>query len=96
VFVLPTGWGIAAIVVGMAIELGEAGFWIRLSQRRRPEIGAEALVGAPGVAVSECRPRGLVRVRGERWQAVCDDGADAGDEVVVESVTGLTLLVRPK
>ena len=95
-FVLPTGWGIAAIVVGMAIELGEAGFWIRLSQRRRPEIGVEALVGASGVAVSECRPRGRVRVRGEHWQAVCDEGADAGDAVVVEGVTGLTLLVRPK
>jgi membrane-bound serine protease (ClpP class) len=80
----------------MAIELGEAGFWIRLSRRRRPAIGAEALVGAEGVATSECRPRGQVRVRGERWQAVCADGADAGDAVVVEGVSGLTLQVRRK
>jgi membrane-bound serine protease (ClpP class) len=80
----------------MAIELGEAGFWIRLSQRRQPAIGAESLVGAVGVATSECRPRGRVRVRGELWQAVCDDGADPGDPVVVEVVSGLTLQVRPK
>jgi membrane-bound serine protease (ClpP class) len=93
---LPTGWGIAAIVVGMAIELGEAAFWIRLSRRRQPAIGAESLVGAVGVATSECRPRGRVRVRGEVWQAVCDDGADRGDLVVVEGVSGLTLQVRPK
>ena len=79
----------------MAIELGEAGFWLRLSRRRRPEIGAEALVGAVGVVTSDCRPRGQVRVRGERWQAVCDEGADAGDPVVVEGVSGLTLRVRP-
>jgi membrane protein implicated in regulation of membrane protease activity len=37
-----------------------------------------------------------VRVRGERWQAVCDEGADAGDSVVVEGVSGLTLQVRRK
>jgi membrane-bound serine protease (ClpP class) len=78
----------------MTIELGEAGFWIRLSRRRRPAIGAEALVGAEGLAVSACRPEGQVRVRGERWQAVCPEGADAGDRVVVEAVSGLTLQVR--
>lgn len=83
-------------MVGIAIELGEAGFWIRLSRRRRPEIGAEALVGAVGIATSDCRPRGQVRVRGERWQAVCEEGADAGDPVVVEGFSGLTLQVRPK
>jgi membrane-bound serine protease (ClpP class) len=80
----------------MAIELGEAGFWIRLSRRRQPAIGAESLVGAVGVAASECRPQGRVRVRGELWQAICDDGADPGDPVVVEGVSGLTLQVRPK
>jgi membrane-bound serine protease (ClpP class) len=80
----------------MAIELGEAAFWIRLSRRRQPAIGAESLVGAVGVATSECRPRGRVRVRGEVWQAVCDDGADRGDSIVVEGVSGLTLQVRPK
>ena len=80
----------------MAIELGEAGFWIRLSQRRQPAIGAEALVGSDGVATSDCRPRGRVRVRGEVWQAVCPEGADAGDAVVVEDISGLTLEVRPK
>jgi membrane protein implicated in regulation of membrane protease activity len=37
-----------------------------------------------------------VRVRGEVWQAVCDAGADAGDPVVVDGVSGLTLQVRPK
>jgi membrane-bound serine protease (ClpP class) len=80
----------------MAIELGEAGFWIRLSQRRRPAIGAESLIGAEGVATRECRPRGQVRVKGELWQAVCPAGADPGDAVVVQGVSGLTLEVRPK
>jgi membrane-bound serine protease (ClpP class) len=94
--VLPAGWGVAAILAGMTIEIGEAAFWIRLSRRRRPAIGAEALVGAQGVAVSDCRPEGQVRVAGELWRAVCPAGVDAGEPVVVEEVTGLTLRVRPK
>jgi membrane-bound serine protease (ClpP class) len=94
--VLPTGWGVAAILVGMTVEIGEAAFWIWLSQRRRPAIGAEALVGAQGVATSPCRPEGHVRVNGELWRAVCPPGVDAGEPIVVEAVAGLTLRVRPK
>jgi membrane-bound serine protease (ClpP class) len=80
----------------MAIEIGEAAFWIRLSRRRRPTTGVEALVGADGVAASDCRPAGQVRVKGELWGAVCDEGVFEGQPVVVESVSGLTLRVRPK
>ncbi len=96
VFVLPAPFGIAAIVAGMTIEVGEAAFWIRLSRRMRPAVGIEALVGAEGVAVSECRPDGSVRVQGELWGAVCSEGVSKGEPVVVESVSGLTLRVRPK
>jgi membrane-bound ClpP family serine protease len=56
----------------------------------------EALVGAEGIAASDCRPEGSVRVRGELWGAVCLDGVSEGEPVVVESVAGLTLRVRPK
>jgi membrane-bound ClpP family serine protease len=96
VFWLPTGWGVAAILAGLAIEIGEAAFWIRLSRRLRPTTGAEALVGAEGVAASDCRPEGTVRVAGELWGAVCPHGVSAGEPVVVESVSSLTLRVRPK
>jgi membrane-bound serine protease (ClpP class) len=97
IFWLPTAWGIVAIAVGLFVEVGEAAFWVWVSKRRRPAIGAEALPGARGVAVTDCRPRGQVRVAGELWRAVCPDGASAGDEVVVEHVDGdLTLLVTRK
>jgi membrane-bound serine protease (ClpP class) len=96
-FWLPTGWGIAAVVGAMVVEVGEAAFWVWLSRRRKPAIGAEALVGAEGIAVTDCRPRGRVRVHGEVWQAICPEGAAAGDEVFVERVEGdLTLLVSRK
>ena len=62
----------------------------------RPRVGAEALVDAEGVALTDCRPSGRVRVRGESWLAVCREGVDAGDAVVVLAISGLTLEVRPK
>jgi membrane protein implicated in regulation of membrane protease activity len=62
----------------------------------RPRVGAEALVGAEGVALSDCRPSGRVRVRGESWRALCQEGVDAGEPVVVLAVADLTLEVRRK
>ena len=85
-----------AIIVGLTIELGEATFWVRLSRRARPRIGAEALLGADGVAVDECRPDGRVRVHGEIWRATCPEGVDAGERIVVTAVSGLTLQVHRK
>jgi membrane-bound serine protease (ClpP class) len=91
---LPTGWGIAAVLVAGIIELGEVGLWIWYSKRRRPTTGAEGLVGAVGVAVTPCDPRGRVRVAGELWSAVCAEGAEAGERVVIERVEdGLVLAV---
>ncbi len=80
----------------LVVEIGEATFWIRLSRRLRPATGVQTLVGAEGVAATDCRPQGSVRVRGELWGAVCPEGVSAGEVVVVESVSGLTLRVRPK
>jgi membrane protein implicated in regulation of membrane protease activity len=85
------------VSAALVVEIGEAWFWVWLSRRRQPAIGAEALAGAEGVAVSDCRPNGRVRVAGEVWRAVCPEGASAGDEVVVQRVEGdLTLLVSRK
>ena len=81
----------------LVVEIGEAAFWIWLSKRRKPAIGAEALAGAEGVAVTDCRPQGRVRVAGEVWRALCPEGAAAGDAIVVQRVEGdLTLLVSRK
>ncbi len=97
VFWLPRGWGIAAVVAAAAFEVVEAAFLIRLSRRRKPAIGAEALVGSVGVAVMPCEPVGQVRVAGELWRAVCPARARAGQRVVVEALEdGLTLRVRPQ
>jgi membrane-bound ClpP family serine protease len=93
-FVLPHPWGIVAVVASIGIEVGEAWFWIWLSRRRRPVVGAETLVGAPAIVVTACRPRGQVRVGSETWDAVCEGWAEVGTRVRVMSRDGLTLQVE--
>ena len=93
VFVLPEPGGLVAVAGGFVFEIGEAALRWRLSRRRRPEVGVEALVGSMARTVTDCRPRGHVRVAGELWQARCDAGAEAGEDVLVLSVEGLTLVV---
>jgi membrane-bound serine protease (ClpP class) len=94
-FVVPAPWGLALIVAGIVFEVGETVFWVWLSKRRRPSVGAETLIGAVATVASPCRPDGQVRLRGELWQARCRDGAGPGDRVRVLELDGLTLVVEP-
>ena len=50
---------------------------------------------APRRGRPACRPYGQVRLDGELWRALCADGADPDDHVVIEAVEGLTLVVVP-
>ena len=69
-------------------------------RRRRVRAGPECLVGQVGVVQSWGEPTGRVRVDGALWKAQRswsdeDDGdLRAGDPVVVERLSGLTLAVR--
>ena len=93
---LPTGWGIALVAAAAVFELAETGFWFWLSRRRKAVTGAEALPGSSGIVVVACRPVGQVRVAGELWRAHCEEGADPGDEIVVERLDPELLLVVRK
>jgi membrane-bound serine protease (ClpP class) len=64
------------------------------AQRRRPLTGAEGMAGEAAVAVTALTPEGWVLMRGERWKAVADAPAQAGENVQVTAVEGLTLRVR--
>ena len=95
VFVLPSPWGLVAVIGALLAEVGESGLWWRWSRRRRPVTGIETMLGRRATAATPCRPRGQVRVLGELWTAVCEAGADPGDEVEIVGVDadGLTLRV---
>jgi membrane-bound serine protease (ClpP class) len=95
-FVLPPGLGIAVVVIGIVVEVGEVGFWIRFLRRYRVTTGAEGLIGARAEVIEACDPSGRVRLGSEIWHARCPAGARVGDRVTVTGVDGLTLDVEPE
>jgi membrane protein implicated in regulation of membrane protease activity len=92
--VLPPGWGIAAVTLGIVVEVAEVGFWIRFLRRYRIRTGVEGMIGSRAEVIEPCDPRGRVRVRGEIWHARCATGAERGDRVTVTGDEGLTLEVE--
>ena len=92
---LPGPWGFAAMAAAAVIELAELALWVRLSRRRRPVTGAEALAGARGIVSSPLAPVGSVRIAGELWRARAREPLAAGEEIVVDALEAdLTLVVR--
>lgn len=73
------------------------------ARRRRVRTGAEGLIGEVGVVRMWSGATGSVSLHGAVWQAkrsaVMNDGdmpaLKAGDPVVVDRITGLTVSVRP-
>jgi len=60
---------------------------------RRPQLGAEALIGAAGSAAGPLTPEGQIKLQGEIWRAVADRPVPDGAPVRVVGVDGLTLRV---
>ena len=88
-FVLPSPWGIVAVVTGGLIDVAESIVLLKWSRRRRSPVGVEALVGQRAVVSTP----GQVRVAGELWEARSDRPLVPGEEVIVRSVDRLTLFV---
>jgi len=90
--VIGTGLAIAAIfltIVSFAIA----------AQRRRVEVGREALIGRTGITKTELAPTGMVQLGGELWSAKLEDRSQAvpaGQDVEVTGVDGLSLRVRTR
>jgi membrane protein implicated in regulation of membrane protease activity len=94
-FFAPWPWNLISVLAGVAIEVGELTWGLRLARRWRPQTGAEAMIGQVAEVVARCRPDGQVRVHGELWEAHCAEGADMGESVRIERLDGLTLIVAP-
>lgn len=100
--------GTIAVILPVALGAGAiAGLWMMVATRKglatrmlRPASGSEALSGRRGVVRSWTGRDGQVLVDGALWHACRswpDDEGEAiaaGDAVVVERVSGLTLAVR--
>jgi membrane protein implicated in regulation of membrane protease activity len=94
-FVLPSPWGVVAVVGAAVFDTAESVALIHWSRRRRVAVGAEAFVGRRAVAVDALTPDGQVKVDGELWRARSAGYAAPGTPVVITGVDGLTLEVEP-
>lgn len=92
--VLPAPWNLAVVAAAAIWEVATALGALWWSQRRAAQVGAETLIGREIEVRSACRPVGQVRVKGEIWQARCDEGASAGEAVRIVGIDGLTLVVE--
>ncbi len=75
-------------------------FWIiyKAAQAKLSKIktGKEALIGSVGVAVTDLKPKGEIRVLGEFWQATAkEEWIKNGEKVEVVGMEGMLLIVRP-
>lgn len=89
-------WKLLVLIPLALIEAADIALWLRW-RKVRSITGAESVVGERGVALTDCRPAGQVKVRGQIWKAHCPDGVAAREHVVVTAVDGLRLEVaRPE
>jgi membrane-bound ClpP family serine protease len=87
-------WRYVVVAGALLFEIFE--IWLFLHLRGvRSITGPEAMIGAVGHTVTDCKPSGQARIRGQYWQVTCDEGAETGDEIVVRKVNGLRLVVAP-
>lgn len=82
------------IVLGIVATLSVLLLLVRRAMRRPVAVGKEELVGKIGVATTNLAPKGFVRLKGERWSAVCKGRIRRGEKVVVRDVKGVTLIVE--
>ena len=89
-FILP----VALSFAGILLFLGRLALQ---SQRQRPVMGADALIGLQGRARTPVVPGGggQIDIRGEIWRAESAVALEPGTAVRVLAVNGLTLMVEP-
>ncbi len=77
------------VIIGLYVR------WVIGPIRRRAKLtGIEAMMGKPGVAITDLNPKGEVRVEGEIWRAESISGdIEKGKRVIVKSLDGLVVKV---
>jgi len=64
---------------------------------RKKTTGSEGMIGLKGTVIESLTPKGFVRAEGESWKAKSvDENIEAGEEVEILGVDGLTLRVTAK
>ena len=85
--------GVTLIVVALIVSVI---FYIGVqAQFKRVKTGKEALIGAKGIATSDLKLKGEIRVMGEFWEATSKNGEiTTGQTVEVVGMDGMLLVVK--
>jgi membrane-bound serine protease (ClpP class) len=92
---LPVAWVIAAAAVLAAFAALVTPKVVAARRRRHLHQPPATLVGETALVERALRPEGVVRARGESWTARSSAPAEAGAQVRVTAVRGLSLDVEP-
>jgi membrane-bound serine protease (ClpP class) len=93
---LSVSWvAVIPLIAVVAAAAGLLAWKIARTQARRSSTGAEGLIGARGIAVTEIAASGRAQVAGERWEAASPMPIEAGEAIEVVAVEGLRLEVEP-
>ena len=85
--------GITLIIVALIVAVI---FYVGVkAQFKRVKTGKEALIGAKGLATTDLKPNGEIRIMGEFWQATAKDSEIAtGQAMEVLGMDGMFLVVK--
>jgi membrane-bound ClpP family serine protease len=91
---LPVG-----VLVGVMVAWGLFGTWLFVfvtrALKKQSTIGLPSMIGSTGKAADNLSPEGMVKIRGELWGAISEEGdISSGENIVVTGENGLKLLVR--
>lgn len=89
-------WELIILIVFLTLSffLFAIGYGIK-AQKLKPKTGIESLLNLTGKAISDINPNGQVRVRGEIWNARCDEiNISKGEDIIVIGISNLKLLIR--
>ena len=81
-------WGVASVII---FRTGSRAL------RKKPVLGLPEMIDSKAKAVSLLDPNGMVKIKGELWEAVSISGRiDTGEEVIVVGQDALKLVVRKR
>ncbi len=97
---MPINWYLMFRIVSIVIAIFITAFFSYAlvkaikAKKARPKIGEDELVGKKGIAITDIKPTGQVKVDGKIWRAEADEEIKEGEEIIVVSQQRLTLKVK--
>lgn len=90
-------WLIASVVITITVVFSFVMQRIVRAYRRQARTGREELIGKTVLVKEALKPEGTIFFKGERWTAISEkEPVEAGEEVIITAVDGLTLHVTRK